>query len=67
MQHGMIRRVCAVLFAVVVGVAALAVEPVAAAPSAPAVAQQRECDDYIPSDLAINVTSAAPVGLDCKV
>ncbi len=60
MQHGMIRRVCAVLFAVVVAVTVLAVEPVAAAPSAPAVAQQRQCDDYIPSDLAINVTSAAP-------
>mgnify|MGYP002135964153 CR=1 FL=1 len=60
MQHGMIRRVCAVLFAVAVAVTALAVEPVAAAPSAPAVAQQRQCDDYIPSDLAINVTSAAP-------
>ena len=60
MQHRMIRRVCAVLFAVAVAVTALAVEPVAAAPSAPAVAQQRQCDDYIPSDLAINVTSAAP-------
>ena len=60
MQHRVIRRVCAVLFAVAVAVTALAVEPVAAAPSAPAVAQQRQCDDYIPSDLAINVTSAAP-------
>ena len=60
MQHRMIRRVCAVLIAMVVAVTVLAVEPVAAAPSAPAVAQQRQCDDYIPSDLAINVTSAAP-------
>lgn len=60
MQHGMIRRGGVALWAVAVAVTALAVEPVAAAPSAPAVAQQRQCDDYIPSDLAINVTSAAP-------
>jgi len=42
----------------VVAMAPVMAEPASAAPAAPA--QQRTCDDYIPRDLALNVTSAAP-------